>query len=155
MNGCTDQAKQHVPHIIGRRPSYDLSGCVSEFPPFAQFLSYVANGAAESDLHWRPVATNCAPCIVDYDAIVKLETSGEDERFVLERSGIGRLLRGGGGIQHMYESAAGSSSASAAVRQKYFSGVPCDVLERLYADYAMDFELFEYDEQPFFELCEQ
>jgi hypothetical protein len=28
---------------------------------------------------------HCAPCLVDYDAVVKLETADEDEGFVLSR----------------------------------------------------------------------
>ena len=33
----------------------------------------------DADPHWLRYSVACAPCLVSYDAIVKLETSDEDE----------------------------------------------------------------------------
>ena len=42
-----------------------------------------------------------------------------------------------------------------ALREKYFSQIPCPVLVELHKVYIMDFEMFEYDPVPFFKLCKE
>ncbi len=54
-------------------------GCARLFPTFAQFLQYVAETPAKFDSHWAPYAKTCAPCLVEFDAIVKLETADADQ----------------------------------------------------------------------------
>ena len=44
---------------------------------FQEFIQYIVDGA--EDAHWKgPYSTQCEPCIVDYDAIIKLETFSAD-----------------------------------------------------------------------------
>ena len=81
LNGCTYQAKQHIPKMIHRKNlKYGGKGCVASFPTFSQFVDYIiSNKGKNIDPHWLPYSSRCAPCLVDYDAIMKLETFEEDE----------------------------------------------------------------------------
>ena len=81
LDGCTDQAKQHIPKIIQKNKlKYDKKGCLVTFPTFRQFVDYIISPNGKNiDPHWSTYASGCAPCLVNYDAILKLETSEEDE----------------------------------------------------------------------------
>ena len=81
LRGCGHQAKLHIPRIIGSAEvKYDEEGCVATFPTFSQFLEYITSDEGkDGDSHWLRYSAACAPCLVNYDAIVKLETSEEDE----------------------------------------------------------------------------
>ena len=39
----------------------------------------ISDRGKDSDPHWMRYSVACSPCLVSYDAIVKLETSEEDE----------------------------------------------------------------------------
>ena len=83
LDGCTYQAKDHIPKMIPKnKVKYDKKGCVVTFPTFRQFVDYIISPSPRGkkiDPHWSTYASGCAPCLVNYDAILKLETSEEDE----------------------------------------------------------------------------
>ena len=82
LRGCGQQAKKHIPRILrNTRLKYTKKGCVvSPMPTFRQFVEYIiSERGKDSDRHWLRYSVACAPCLVSYDAIVKLETSEEDE----------------------------------------------------------------------------
>ena len=81
LRGCGHQAKRHIPRILGSAEvEYDKEGCVATFPTFIQFVKYITSERGkDGDPHWMRYSAACAPCLVSYDAIVKLETSEEDE----------------------------------------------------------------------------
>ena len=82
LGGCTYQAKTHIPRILrGTKLKYDKKGCVeSPLPKFRQFVEYIlSKKGKDADPHWLRYSVACAPCLVKYDAIIKLETSDEDE----------------------------------------------------------------------------
>ena len=81
LRGCSHQAKTHIPGILrSTKLKYDEKGCVSSFPTFKQFVEYIiSDKGKDSDPHWLRYSVACAPCLVSYDAIVKLETTEEDE----------------------------------------------------------------------------
>ena len=81
LRGCSHQAKTHIPGILrSTKLKYDEKGCVSSFPTFKQFVEYIiSDRGKDSDPHWLRYSVACAPCLVSYDAIVKLETTEEDE----------------------------------------------------------------------------
>ena len=80
LGGCSYQAKTHIPNMIGKaRVKYDKKGCVTSFPTFKQFVEYIMTDKGRDADHWMRYSVSCAPCLVNFDAIVKLETSEEDE----------------------------------------------------------------------------
>ncbi len=68
----------------------------------------------------------------------------------MKHSGMDRHVR----LEYKHRTANGTSSADA-TRAEFFSAVRCDLLRRVHSLYRMDFELFEYDPEPFFKLCDK
>ena len=80
LKGCSYQAKTHIPKMLESSAiKYDKKGCVATFPTFRQFVEYILTDEGRDADHWNRYSAACAPCLVSYDAIVKLETSEEDE----------------------------------------------------------------------------
>lgn len=63
LDGCTGQAKFHVPNIFkrsrkqfltmgGKSRIFDSDGCVKLFPTFQEFVQYVIATSNKPDLHW-------------------------------------------------------------------------------------------------------
>ena len=64
LDGCTGQAKYHVPKIFkktrktflamgGKSRVFDSNGCVQLFPTFQEFIQYVVETKPENhDVHW-------------------------------------------------------------------------------------------------------
>jgi hypothetical protein len=71
-----------------RHDVFDSSGCAKRFPTFSQFLAFVAARPAQHNEHWWTYGRNCAPCVLDYDAVVKLETHDVDARHVMKAAGL-------------------------------------------------------------------
>ena len=72
--------------------------------------------------HWTPFGWNCAPCVIEYDAIVKLETEdSSDQAYVIRHTGIDMFTE----VQQMHMTGGGSA---ASYRLEFFSQVDCEVL---------------------------
>ena len=72
--------------------------------------------------HWTPYGVACAPCVVAYDAVVKLETEdGSDEAHVIRRTGIDAFTA----VEYMHRTDGGSTASH---RREFFSQVDCQVL---------------------------
>ena len=63
LDGCTGQAKRHVPLIFkltrklfmsmgGKSRIFDSNGCVQLFPTFQEFVQYVIATPNKPDIHW-------------------------------------------------------------------------------------------------------
>ena len=60
----------------GRQMSRDtINGTGAPSPPtFRQFVEFLLSTPPEEmDSHWQPFWLHCAPCIVDYDAVIKVQ----------------------------------------------------------------------------------
>ncbi len=119
----------------------------SELPTFSHFLAYIISEPSGMNIHWKPYIT-CHPCHIQYDAIIKLETADEDTKLVMDMTGISQYSR----FEKRHETKGGSSSNDQ-IRQKYFSQVSCQLLENVYEFYYMDFILFNYTTDGFYDLC--
>ena len=72
--------------------------------------------------HWTPFGWNCSPCVIEYDAIVKLETEeSSDEAYVVRHTGIDMFTK----MEKMHKTGEGSA---ASYRVEFFSQVHCEVL---------------------------
>ena len=91
----------------------------------------------------------CAPCLVPYDAIVKLESNDEEE-YVLVQSGLSKIFSSRD-LSHMIHHTKGGSSSKK--RTKFFRKIPCSLLTRLAKHYILDLEMFEYDIKEFMKIC--
>jgi len=141
LRGDSNQALQHVPLILTNHTSEDIikDGKVIVFPTFDAFVGYLIEGAI--DPHWEAFYSACAPCLIDYDAIVKLENAPPEENYVLEKSGMGQFVE----MERKHSSSQGSSEK----RKQFYSALSCERIQKLYHIYRMDFILFQYSVQHF------
>ena len=91
---------------------------------------------------------HCGPCLVDFDAVVKLETSEPDENFVMSSSGIGRFAT----LELKNPTSGGKTEEK---RNEFYAGIPCDLLEQLIHLYKMDLDMFDYEVDSFRKICDR
>ena len=93
----------------------------------------------------------CAPCVIPYNAIIKLEGTGEEEALVsftnlntfVSSSELSKWIHhttGGPTPDHRYE---------------FFKDVPCSLLVRLTKHFQMDLEMFQYQTHDFMNICKK
>ena len=153
LDGCTDAAKNHIPRMLSEAgkepPDYDARGCVKDFPGFGDFLAYLARNPNQKwrfDAHWTPYYRLCSACLVDFDAIVMLETAKDDEAFVMKRSKLDGFL-------NLAEKHPTSGGKSADLVRKYYSDIHCDIIRGLYHIYEPDFNMYGYNITLFYDIC--
>ena len=160
LNGCTDQAKLHIPAIfhltrsnlltLGTSVLYDkITNCIDMFPTFEEFIRYVIVNP-DGDLHWMPYHQHCSPCQIEYDEIIKLETAVQDEEYVLKQSMMDQYLNLS---YHHYRQS--NDVQTEDLRSKYFSNLICFQFDELTKLYSIDFRLFAYDVNEFRQYCIQ
>ena len=160
LDGCTDQAKLHIPAIfhltrsnlltLGTSVLYDkITNCIDTFPTFEEFIRFVIVNP-DGDLHWMPYHQHCSPCQIEYDAIIKLETAVQDEEYVLKQSMMDQYLNLS--YQHYRQR---NDVQTEDLRSKYFSNLTCFQFDELTKVYSKDFRLFTYDVKEFRQYCFQ
>jgi len=129
----SDQAHQHLPGILLHQPGKREEGS----PTFSQFLGYVIDGG--SDPHWNSLSSMCAPCLVDYDWILRLEdpTLEMDSAAFLQTTGMASRLPGGMVAVHR------EGVPSQDYRHLWID-VPCHLLADIHTIFSADFLLFGY-----------
>ena len=96
------------------------------------------------DSHLLPYIANCAPCNVDYKAVVKLENMAQDLLFIGQMAGVHFEKVG------ILNPSSGETSELA---MEYFSLIHKEDVERLYELYKFDFEMFDYDPDIYFKVA--
>jgi hypothetical protein len=91
---------------------------------------------------------NCSPCLIDYDAIIKLESSKADEEFVMQQSGIDQYS-----TSLEYKHFQTNPGRTEELRSQYFSNITCNQLQKLEQTYKMDMEMFDYSIDAFKQFC--
>jgi len=133
---------------FGRRivSKYRKSNSTRPEPSFEEFVDYLIDTdlALYADDHWIPFYLFCTPCLVDYDFIVYFETLDEDFLLLLQRLNVER------GPQWEHSALGGSSSQ---VARSYFEKLSKVKVQRLFEKYRMDFQLFGYDADPYFDIA--
>ena len=76
----------------------------------------------------------CAPCLVPYDAVVKLESNDEEE-YVLAQSGLSKHFSSHD-LSNMIHHTKGGSSAKH--RTEFFQEIPCSLVTSLAKHFIMD-----------------
>ena len=121
-----------------------------DLPTFSQFLKHVAkHGHKEANEHWNSYTRTCKPCIANYTFIGHLETSQQDQEFILKESDLGNYTKE---VVMQHETKGGPSINW---REKYFSQVRCSILRDIYEMYKLDFELFGYDPNEHLQFCKK
>jgi len=116
-------------------------------PTWREFVTYLLNTpVTKFDEHWMPIWMLCSPCIVRYDVIAKMESFSEDTQFTLAQAGLEAKLT----VEWKHRTGTGGSSDTIA---EYFSQLTQSEVAALFRKYQLDFELYGYDPEPYFDIA--
>ena len=107
---------------------------------FSAFLQHVANGA--KNRHWKPMATTCNPCTMQYNSIVRLERANEDLPLILSKlpdpAGNSNTMQSNNKMSPV------SPSDKLAGLTSFYKDIDHSVIRTLLSIYSADFRLFGY-----------
>ena len=112
-------------------------------PTFPEFIDYVVAETADlvgprdwkGVMTWKSYYAKCLPCDVKYDAILKLESHTEDEKWLINTRNL-TLLSRVRDWRHL--------SSSSTTRHNLISQLSNKQLQSIYKNYQIDFEMFNY-----------
>lgn len=122
-------------------------------PTFEEFVKYLIDPKTvidELDEHWIPYSRFCSPCTVKYTTIAKLETLDRDNKYIVNKLGIEKVLRQPTGKQANFINESRDGRKTEALIKRYFRQLNVETLEKLIKVYEDDFELFGYDKTPYY-----
>lgn len=96
------------------------------------------------DKHWKPFISRCGYCDIPYKVIAKAENFAEDQKF------IGKLANIEIKPIETHKSSGGSTKD---LTKKYFSELSLDTVKKLYNVYKVDFEMFGYSPQLYYDYA--
>jgi len=111
------------------------------FPNFIRMILYKSRTKCESmstcrlDKHWKPFISRCAYCDIPYRVIAKAETFEEDQQYIGQLAGVQ--------LEHV-ETHHSSGGSTRDLAKRYFQQLDRRTVDRLYALYQVDFEMFGY-----------
>ena len=93
----------------------------------------------------------CAPCLIPYDAVIKLEAEDEEKQ-VLYQSGLNQYVSSHELAKWIHHT---NGAPSPKHRFDFFKDVSCSIIVRLSQHYSMDLEMFEYETNEFMDICKR
>ena len=134
--------------IIGRqilrlfRPGFHDAATAGDDVTFREFIQFVIHEYSTSlrwmDVHWKPAADLCQPCLIDYDFVGKYATLMDDAEWLLDELDLPARIR----------FPVARSQAKKHTRDQ-FANLNSSLVERLIQVYEKDFRLFGYDPKHF------
>ncbi|XP_051165433.1 carbohydrate sulfotransferase 11-like [Leptopilina boulardi] len=111
-------------------------------PTWREFIDYLINTdlGSYADDHWMPYYLYCTPCLLNYDFIAKVETLWNDQLFTIYKLKLDEK------IKPHWRHSNGQTNAS----KIYFSQLNKDMVYKLYKKFQLDFELFDYSPDEYF-----
>nr|XP_012140692.1 PREDICTED: carbohydrate sulfotransferase 11-like [Megachile rotundata] len=112
-------------------------------PTFKEFVRYLIDTdlASYGDDHWMPYYFFCTPCLVNYDIIAKVETLWRDQIYTIHKLRLQEV------IKPRWRHSGGHSNVS----RIYFRQLNRDMVKRLYEKFKLDFELFDYSPDVYYQ----
>lgn len=116
---------------------------MTTIPTFPEFIDYVLEETTglvgprdwKGIMTWKSYTAKCLPCDVKYDAIMKLETHTEDEKWLINTRNLTGISRTRD-WRHL--------SSSHSIRTNLISQLTKAQLNGIYKNYKVDFEMFNY-----------
>ena len=133
-------SQQHSKHIIRhfRTDNVSDSSVYADRPTWDEFVRFVvAHEYRQADKHWMRYVNLCQPCLIKYDAIIKLETIEEDAREFVSNM----KPRGNFSIGHHNPSVGNKDKPFL----EYMSELSPDSIQGLRKFYGIDMDMFGYD----------
>ncbi|XP_058799283.1 carbohydrate sulfotransferase 11-like [Phymastichus coffea] len=115
-------------------------------PTWREFVEYLIHTDLTSyaDDHWTPYYLYCTPCLLNYDFIAKVETLDRDQLYAIHQLGLSDLI-----IPRWQHATSGANDAASI----YFSQLTKEHVRKLHAKFKLDFELFGYSSEEYYELA--
>jgi len=101
-------------------------------------------GNCKFNNHWKPYISRCGYCEIPYKIIAKAETFAEDQKY------IGRLANVNFTTLEKHVSSGGSTKS---LSEKYFSQLDLETVVKLYQVYKVDFQMFGYSPDKYYEFA--
>ncbi|XP_011701472.1 PREDICTED: carbohydrate sulfotransferase 11-like [Wasmannia auropunctata] len=114
-------------------------------PTFREFVDYMIETDLGSygDDHWMPYYLFCTPCLVKYDIIAKVESLWRDQVYAINKLGLQDRIKPRWRHSNSYANAS----------RIYFSQLNGAMVRRLYEKLRLDFELFDYSPDVYYEYA--
>ncbi|XP_014468481.1 PREDICTED: carbohydrate sulfotransferase 11-like [Dinoponera quadriceps] len=137
-----DFAKPRADQVIRREGAPPPAGVE---PTFREFVNYIIDTDLGSygDDHWMPYYLFCTPCLVRYDIIAKVETLWRDQVYAIDKLGLQNKIKPRWRHSNNYANAS----------RVYFSQLSKTTVQRLYEKLRLDFELFDYSPDAYYEYA--
>ena len=97
------------------------------------------------DKHWKPFISRCGYCDINYKIIAKAENFAQDQLFLGHMANV---------TFQKIESHVSSGGSTKSLAKKYFSELDIDTVKELYKVYQVDFEMFQYSPDIFFQYAQ-
>ena len=147
--------KNAILESVGKKPEL---GTVPTFPEFIDYvLEETKNLHSPRDwkgvMTWKSYYSKCLPCDVKYDVIMKLETHTEDEKWLINTRSDPKVFRifissSSFIVRNLTQLSRVRDwrhlSSDKTIRQNLISQVSREQLNRVYENYKIDFEMFNY-----------
>ncbi|CRL06910.1 CLUMA_CG019471, isoform A [Clunio marinus] len=118
------------------------------FPEFVDFLLFEAKANTYLDMHWTPVTNFCTPCQVKFDVIAKFETFEDDQKYLIEKAGLGSIIK----PEHKNT---GKGKNTNELLMSHYAELTKSQVKGLYQVFKYDFELFDYSPDEFIKIARE
>lgn len=118
------------------------------FPEFVDFLLVEAKRNNVLDMHWTPITNFCTPCQVKFDVIAKFETLAEDQRYLIEKAGLGNVIK----PEHKNS---GKGKNTNELLMIHYAQLTKSQVKGLHEVFKYDFELFDYSPDEFIKAARE
>lgn len=118
-------------------------------PTFVEFLKYLVKTRI-FDEHWRPFTAECAPCEMNYQIILKMESLEEEQLFLATKLNLLDYLFALSSTGWLMQNTNPNGRTERKYAEQYYREVPKQLLQQVYMLYEADFRLFDYSPKKYF-----
>lgn len=118
-------------------------------PTFVEFLQYLVK-TKTFDEHWRPFTAECAPCELNYQIILKMETLQKEQLFLATKFYLLDAFLTVNTTGLLWHNINPNGRTERNCVKQYYRDVPNQLLQDVYTLYEKDFKLFDYSPEEYF-----
>ncbi|KDR22013.1 Carbohydrate sulfotransferase 11 [Zootermopsis nevadensis] len=121
-------------------------------PTFMEFLQYLVK-TKNFDEHWSPFTVECAPCELNYQFILKMESLEKEQLFLAIKTNLLDFLLTVNSTDQLLQNTNPNGRTEQKYAQQYYGQVPKQLLQKVYVVYEDDFRLFDYSPNEYFSFA--
>lgn len=127
---------QYVKKIVKfERPEYEKNNHLVSLEAFSDYVAHLEDDNAYNE-HWKSYWHCCSPCVMNYQYIVKQESSAGDSQFILQKMNLDKLTY----LPGQYNNSLVKSHGA----EDYFVNTSKSTIKKLYNIFFMDFVMYNY-----------